>query len=124
MTNPTPEEKCSHEWKQSDRAVVFTYCLKCGVVSSKPSDRNPCSPSPEAKNMNKCLCGHLHHHSLPCPIHWNPSPEARVDWEKEKETLDLILKQYSFDGMITRINFKNQMMGLIQAAFEKGREER
>jgi hypothetical protein len=61
---------------------------------------------------------------LPCPIHWNPSPEARVDWEKEKETLDLILKQYSFDGMITRINFKNQMMGLIQAAFEKGREER
>ena len=73
---------CEHEWKQSDRAVVFTYCLKCKVVSSKPSDCNPCSPSPEAMCEN-CKTGEkvnpwcgIHH--APCDC----KPEARVDWDK------------------------------------------
>jgi hypothetical protein len=127
--NPTPEEKCSHDW-QKYKSSPQPVCFKCGVV--KPS------PSPEAK----CKC-----EDLKVDLDWTvwcpkcgekllvpikpPAPEARVDWEKEAKKL---LKQEErtvgtnyplYDCTPHWWKRKYQVIAkALQAAFEKGREAR
>ena len=55
----------------------------------------------------------------------NPSPEARVDWEKEANKLiDDELYHVTIDGSKRRLHLTERIAKALSAAFEKGREAR
>ena len=108
---PTP---CEHGKDKS-------WCVKCNRGEPK-------KPTPEEK------CSHewiqktgLGYHCRKCrtaKIRPSPSPEARVDWEKwAEEVADPIIKGDDVIGGF-EIRTYHRALKVIQAAFEKGREER
>ncbi len=97
MTKPTPEEKCR---KDGDEVCYCYSCLK---------ERNPL-------------------------LRGKPS-EARVDWELAEKLKEILYKTrwagefndliwYGTDNNFLRDNTFPQIMSLLSAAFEKGREAR
>ena len=111
--NPTPKEKCEHEWIQ--KTGLGYHCRKCRTAKIRPS------PSHEAR----CLCksGIRGKHCFD----YHPA-EARVDWEKEARALVNNLPTVSRTGLIefSKDDPKalKKITHALSAAFEKGREAR
>jgi hypothetical protein len=84
--NPTPEEKCSHEWIQ--KTGLGYHCRKCRNSKIRPS----------------------------------PSPEARVDWEKEAKELfeSLVIWTVNQDPKEVRERSLELIAHALSAAYEAG----
>ena len=116
---PTPEEKCSHEWNFKPAEIIT--CKKCGDYMQPE----------EWRKTKGCMCGSGY--ASDCNVH-NP-PEARVDWEKEAELAAREIYpecgcqpqayQGGCDDCVKRSkDFVPAIAKALSAAFEKGREAR
>jgi hypothetical protein len=113
---PTPEEKCSHDWKWATDDYI---CRKCNTWRKAMMP----SPSPEAR------CDVHAEQTQGCQRCFPPSPEARVDWEKEA---DDIIEGFMADGgevdgdwvKSSGSSLYKRIAKALSAAFEKGREAR
>ena len=121
---PTP---CEHEWQDEKYYPDCPSCKKCGQVVSKPT--------PEEKCMSREVCKHQRLVGDYCQAcdresyKSSPSPEARVDWEREA---DDIIEGFMADGgevdgrwiKSSGSSLYERIAKALSAAFEKGREAR
>ena len=76
-------------------------------------------PTPE----EKCSCGNkLFHNEVHCMTKPSPSPEARVDWEKEARKY--VEWEWDMHNMVSYESAVSKLANVLSAAFEKGREAR
>ena len=124
---PTP---CEHEWIETGWG---NYCRNCDAVDTKPTPEEKCkcfchtegfagditqhhccSPSPEAR----CAYEHLPDRVCMKCGKYEPTPEARVDWDEEaRELLN------GMEGYVEVLKHKDVVLlaKALSAAFEKGR---
>ena len=99
---PMFSEKCEAEHKSPSPEAIYP-CADCGVMRTKDEG---------GTTFTVCdKCWDKKH---------KPSPEARVDWELEARKIAVDYGETSFGEE----NLFNDVMKVIQAAFEKGREAR
>jgi hypothetical protein len=145
---PTPEEKCSQliyePWvmgmnKERMTLGCFTTlekaeeilndCIRENFTTSNLCDSGVSrkmlyldSPSPEAR------CDVHTEQTQGCQRCFPPSPEARVDWEKDAQNMILMWFNYLQIGNGQNYHYfgklKEELSDALQAAFEKGREAR
>ena len=123
---PTP---CSHEWQiQHDEVKSYWQCVHCLLrkTSVKLTPEEKC----EHKRITTFVhCADCNHYVDPSVVEEHPkpspSPEARVDWEKEaNKMIDDELYHVTIDGSKRRLHLTERIAKALSAAFEKGREAR
>jgi len=122
---PTPEEKCKkHQWFfHWDEG--YASCINCGIKEHEETDRERYRSQVEGHEKQECEDPNQPVMNQPMS---SPSPEARVDWEKEADRIVAGGWTDAGDyGDITDENWtclKLDITKALSAAFEKGRETR